>query len=67
MNVYFTVLVFHPSTKTECDYLNGWIKKKKQKNAVKYAKYSPTMVNARDIVGERRRRRMVNPSRRRRV
>ena len=38
------------STKTEYDYLNGWIKK-----------ISPKMVNPRDIAGERRRRRMVNP------
>ena len=28
---------------------------------VTYAKISPTMVNPRDIAGERRRRRMVNP------
>ena len=28
-----------PSTKTECDYLNGWIKKKKKR--VTYAKISP--------------------------
>ena len=28
-----------PSTKTKCDYLNGWIKKKK--NTVTYAKISP--------------------------
>ena len=39
------------SMKTECDYLNGWIKK------VKYAKISPKMVNPRDLAGERRRRR----------
>ena len=31
------------STKTECDYLNGWIKK------VTYAKNSPKMANPRDI------------------
>ena len=36
------------STKTECDYLNGWIKK-----TVTYAKISPKMVNPRDIAGER--------------
>ena len=39
------------STKIECDYLNGLIKK-----TVKYAKISPRMVNPRDIAGERRRR-----------
>ena len=33
-----------PSMKTECDYLNGWIKK------VTYAKISPQMVNPRDIL-----------------
>ena len=42
-----------PSTKTECDCLNGWIRKKK----VTYAKISPKMVNPRDVAGERRRRR----------
>ena len=41
-----------PSTKTECDYLNGWIKK-----TVTYTKISPKMVNPRDLAGERRRRR----------
>ena len=40
-----------PSIKTECDCLNGWIKK------VTYAKISPKMVNPRDIARERRRRR----------
>ena len=39
------------STKTECEYLNGWIKK-----MVRYTKISPEMVNPRDLVGERRRR-----------
>ena len=38
-----------PSTKTECDYLNGWIKK-----TVTYAKISPRVVNPRDIAGERK-------------
>ena len=33
--------------KTECDYLYGWIKKKK----VTYAKISPKMVNPGDIAG----------------
>ena len=41
-----------PSTKTDCDYLSGWITK-----TVTYAKFSPKMVNPRDIAGERRRRR----------
>ena len=40
------------STKTECDYLNGWIEK-----PATYAKISPKMVNPRDIAGEHRRRR----------
>ena len=35
-----------PSTKTECDYLNGWIMKK-----VTYAKSSPKMVNPSDVAG----------------
>ena len=41
-----------PSTKTKCDYLNGWIKKWSHicKNLTK-------MVKPRDIAGERRRRR----------
>ena len=30
----------------ECDYLNGWIKK-----TVTYAKFSPKMVNLRDLPG----------------
>ena len=38
------------STKTEYDYLDGWIKK------VTYSKISPIMVNPRDLAGERRRR-----------
>ena len=41
-----------PSTKTECDYLNGWIRKwSHTQNS------HPEMVNPRDIAGERRRRR----------
>ena len=40
-----------PSTKTECDYLNGWIKKRSHTQ-----KSHPKMVNPRDIAGERRRR-----------
>ena len=36
--------------KTECDYLNGWIKKK----VVTYAEISPKMVNPKDTAGERR-------------
>ena len=35
-----------PTTKTECDYLYGWIK-----NMVTYAKISPTIVNPRNIAG----------------
>ena len=46
-----------PSMKTECDYLNGWIKKRSHTQ-----KSHPKMVNPRDIAGEHRRRRtMVNP------
>ena len=41
-----------PSTKTECDYLNGWIKKWSHTQIS-----HPKMVNPRDIAGERRRRR----------
>ena len=40
-----------PSTKTECDYLNGWIKKRSHTQ-----KSHPKMVNPRDIAVERRRR-----------
>ena len=36
-----------PSTKTECDYLSGWIKKKKKKTTVASARISPTMMNPR--------------------
>ena len=35
-----------PSTKTECDYLYGWIEKQSH-----YAKISPKMVNPRDLAG----------------
>ena len=35
-----------PSTKTECDYLNGWIKKRSYTQ-----KSHPKMVNPRDIAG----------------
>ena len=41
-----------PSTKTERDYLNGWIKKRSHTQ-----KSHPKMVNPRDRAGERRRRR----------
>ena len=41
-----------PSTKTECYYLNGWIKKRSHTQ-----KSHPKMVNLRDIAGECRRRR----------
>ena len=37
-----------PSTKTECDYLNGWIKKQSHMQ-----KSHPKVVNPRDIAGER--------------
>ena len=48
------------STKSECDYLNGWINKKqktKNKKTVKYANISPNMAKPIDILQERRRRR----------
>ena len=38
-----------PSTKMECDYLNGWIKKWSHTQ-----KSHPKMVNPRDIAGERK-------------
>ena len=38
-----------PSTKTECDYLNGWIKKRSHTQ-----KSHPKAVNPRDIAGERK-------------
>ena len=45
----------HPActihAKTECDYLNGWIKQRSHTQNI-----SPKMVNPRDIAGERRRR-----------
>ena len=40
-----------PSMKTECDYPNGWIKKRSHTQ-----KSRPKMVNPRDIAGEHRRR-----------
>ena len=48
-----------PSTKTECDYPNGWIKKKKKKKKKDgriRKKNSPKMVNPRNLARERRRR-----------
>ena len=39
------------STKTECDYLSGWIEKQSHKQ-----KSQPKTVNPRDIAGERRKR-----------
>ena len=38
-----------PSTKTECDYLNGWIRKWSHTQ-----KSHPKVVNPRDIAGERK-------------
>ena len=38
-----------PSTKTECDYFNGWIKKRSHTQ-----KSHPKVVNPRDIAGERK-------------
>ena len=40
---------FALSTKTECDYLNGWIKKRSHTQ-----KSHPKVVNPRDIAGERK-------------
>ena len=39
----YVVLETVPSTKTECDYLNGWVKK-----TVTYAKISPIMGNTKE-------------------
>ena len=62
-----------PSTKTECDYLYGWIKKKNKnkkqktnktktkKKPVTYAKIiSPKMVNPKDIAGNAEEEEMFN-------
>ena len=40
-----------PSTKMECDYLNGWIKKRSHTQ-----KSHPKVVNPRDIAGERQKK-----------
>ena len=40
-----------PSTKTECDYLNGWIKKQSHTQ-----KSHPKVVYPRDIAGERKKK-----------
>ena len=40
-----------PSTKTECDYFNGWIKKRSHTQ-----KSHPKVVNPRDIAGERKKK-----------
>ena len=40
---------YAPSTKRECDYLNGWIKKNKK--TITSAKITLKMVNPRDIAG----------------
>ena len=40
-----------PSMKTECDYLNGWIKKRSHTQ-----KSHPKMVNPRDKAGERKKK-----------
>ena len=40
-----------PSRKTECDYLNGWIKKRSHTQ-----KSHPKVVNPRDIAGERKKK-----------
>ena len=45
-----------PSTKTECDYLNGWIKKRSHTQ-----KSHPKMVNPRDIAGEHRKKESLKP------
>ena len=40
-----------PSTKMECDYLNGWIKKRSHSQ-----ESHPKVVNPRDIAGERKKK-----------
>ena len=45
------MLTLRESTKTECDYLNGWIKKRSHTQ-----KSHPKVVNPRDIAGERKKK-----------
>ena len=45
-----------PSTKTECYYLNGWIKKRSHTQ-----KSHPKVVNPRDIAGERQKKKGKKP------
>ena len=45
------ILLLSLSTKTECDYLNGWIKKQSHTQ-----KSHPKVVNPRDIAGERKKK-----------
>ena len=45
-----------PSTKTECDYLNGWIKKRSHTQ-----KSHPKVVNPRGIAGERKKKQNSHP------
>ena len=47
-----------PSTKTECDYLSGWIKKRSHTQ-----KSHPKVVNPRDIAGERKKKKKKKKSR----
>ena len=46
------------STKTECDYLNGWIKKRSHTQ-----KSHPKVVNPRDIAGERKKKKKKKDTR----
>ena len=48
-----------PSTKTECDYLNGWIKKRSHTQ-----KSHPKVVNPRDIAGQRKTKKTKNKKKR---
>ena len=49
--------MFVLSTKTECDYLNGWIKKRSHTQ-----KSHPKVVNPRDIAGERKKKKKKKKS-----
>ena len=51
-----------PSTKTECDFLNGWIKKRSHTQ-----KSHPKVVNPRDIAGERKKKKKKKKKKRKEV
>ena len=49
--IIITLIIIITSTKTECDYLNGWNKKRSHTQ-----KSHPKVVNPRDIAGERKKK-----------